>query len=247
MNFKFPRVGIAALVALGLAACSGQSTVPSGAPQSFAPEAASAQLSTHSSLADALVANAASPCNVGKKFWYFKGTCVDAKIKSSPNKLVLAPYKGLKLTLGFPKSNAANAAFLIGDGTSSADITGVFVTKTAKTKFIDYGTVPCVDAKGNPTKCVGKAFLYVLLANASSSTVNFANLPTATITTSGQFPGTKKCGVIAMGFDQNSNPAGWFLLGANAKPQGNKVSLPAPKGAFRFDSGTFTILGYTCQ
>jgi hypothetical protein len=247
MNFKFPRVGTAALVALGLAACSGQSTVPSAAPQSFAPNTASAQLSMHPAHADALIANAASPCNVGKSFWYFRGTCVEAKIKSSPNKLILAPYKGLKLTLGFPKSDAANAVFLVGDGTSSADITGQFVTKTAKTKFIDYGTVPCVNLKGKETKCVGKAFLYVLLANASSSTVDFPNLPTATITTSGQFPGTKKCGVIGMGFDQNGDPAGRYILGANATPQGNKVSLPAPQGKFTFGSNNFTILGYICQ
>ena len=247
MYFKFPRFGVAALVAVGLAACSGHSTVPSAAPQSFAPDAASAQLSTHPAAVDALITNATSPCNLGKKIWYFKGTCVNAKIKSSPNKLILAPYKGLKLTLGFPKSDAANAVFLVGDGTSSADITGVFVTKTAKTKFIDYGTVPCVTSAFKPAKCNGKAFLYVFLANASSSAVNFPNLPTATITTSGQFPGTKKCGVIAMGFDQNSNPAGWILTGTKATPQGNKVSLPAPKGAFPFASQSFTVLGYTCQ
>lgn len=242
MHFKLPQVGIAALVAIGLAACSGQSTVPSAAPQAFAPEAASAQLSMHSSFADALIANAASPCKI-KGFWYFKGTCVAAKIKSSPGKLTLTAYKGLTLTLGFTKSNAANAVFLLGEGTSSADITGAF----AKTKFPDYGTVPCVTTAGKTAKCIGKAFLYLLVANASTVAVTFQSLPSATITTTGAFPGTKKCGVAGMGFSSTGIPAGWFLLPANAKPAGTKVAFPAAKGSFSFNPQTFTVLGFTCE
>ena len=126
----------------------------------------------------------------------------------------------------------------------SGNITGTFKS----TKFPDYGTVPCVTLAGKTTKCIGKAFLYLLVANASqSASVTFSGLPSATITNTGKFPGTKQCGVAGLGFDSSGIPAGWFLLPSNAKPTGNKVVFPAQTSAFKFDPGSFTVLGFTCK
>jgi hypothetical protein len=242
MQFKLPRIGVAALVALGLAACSGQSTVPSAAPQALSPDAASLRLSMPAVLDDAAIANATSPCKV-KGFWYFKGTCIASPVKNSAAKVTLDAYKGLGLTLGLSKSNANNATFILGEGTSSADITGTF----KNTKFPDYGTVPCVTLQGKTAKCIGKAFLYLLVANTSKNTVTFAGLPSATITNTGKFPGTKQCGVAGLGFTSSGVAAGWFLLPSNAKPAGNKIAFPAQTSQFTFSAGSFTVLGFTCK
>jgi hypothetical protein len=244
MLFNLPRIGIAALVALGLAACSGQSTVPSSAPQAFAPDAVSmAPLTMRATFGDTVLPNAASPCNVG--IWYFKASCVAATIKSSPNKVALQAYETYALTLSFPKSNAKNAEFLLGLGTSSKDISGSF----DGAKFPDYGTLPCITLKGKTTKCPGKAFLYLFIANASAGTVTFPSIPGASVTTTGAFPGAKSCSAILMHMNSATKPTpdAWILLPGSAKPVGKTVSVPGFPGGFGFPTYTFTVVGFICQ
>jgi hypothetical protein len=243
MNFKFPRVGIAALVALGLAACSGQSTVPSAAPQALGDGMVSTSpLNTHAvPFADAIAPNAKSPCDVG--IWYFTGSCVAANIKSSPNKVALKSYKTYALTINFPKSNAGNGEFILGVGTSSKDITGTF----SGAPFPDYGSVPCFTSQGKKAKCTGKPFLYLFFANASSKKVTFPSaLPSESITTTGAFPGTKSCGYIDMAYSGNTL-VGWFLPAGNTKPVGKTVTIPGFPGKASFKSRTFTVIGFTCR
>jgi hypothetical protein len=245
MQLRLPRITLAAFAVIGLAACAGQSTVPSSAPQALAPQAMSpmSPMSMRAVHSDALTANAASPCKV-KNFWYFKGTCIAVVMNGSAGKAALKAYKGLGLTLGFSKNDGKKAAIVVGEGTSSSDITGTY----QNTKFIDYGTVQCATLKGKAAKCPGKAFLYVLLANASKSTVTFSALPSATITNTGAFPG-KSCAAILMGFTSSGIPAGWYLLPGSVKPKGHTVSFPAPSlgSTFPFSSGSFTVLGFTCK
>jgi hypothetical protein len=245
MYFKFPRIGVAALVAIGLAACSGQSTVPSAAPQAPGADMVStAPLTTHAmSFGDAIAPDAKSPCDIAT-IWYFRGSCVAANIKSSPNKVTLKAYKTYALTINFPKSNANNGEFILGVGTSSKDITGTL----SGDKFPDYGSIPCYTSKGKSAKCAGKAFLYLFFANASTTnTVKFPSLPSETITTTGAFPGTKSCGSTQMAYDTNGNLVGWFLPGPNAKPSGNAATIPAFPGKAKLGPRTFTIIGFACQ
>jgi hypothetical protein len=243
MHFKLPRIGLAAIVALGIAACSGQSTVPSAAPQAQSPDAVSlAPQTMHATFGDAISPNAKSPCDVG--IWFFAGSCVAATIKSSPTKVALKPFKTYALSLSFPKSNAKNASFLLGVGTSSKDITGKF----DGVKFPDYGSIPCATAKGKVVKCPGKAFLYLFVANASSGTVTFPSIPGASITTTGTFPGTKSCSAVSIHINSTSGkPDAWVLLPGSVKPAGSTVSVPGAKGAFGFPTHTFTVLGFTCK
>lgn len=243
MNLKSPRVGIAALVALGLAACSGQSTVPSAAPQAPSDGMVStAQLITHAvPFGDAISPDAKSPCDVG--IWYFTGSCVAADIKSSPNKVTLKAYKTYALTINFPKSNANNGEFILGVGTSSKDITGTL----SGAAFPDYGSLPCYTYQGKKSKCTGKPFLYLFFANASPKKVTFPSaLPSESITTTGAFPGTKSCGYIQMAY-ANGNLVGWFLPAGNAKPVGRTVSIPGFPGKAVFKSRTFTVIGFACR
>jgi hypothetical protein len=245
MHFKLPRIGVAALVALGLAACSAQSTVPSAAPQAFAPDLVSmAPLTMHAaSFGDAVSPDAKSPCNLGSSIWYFKGSCVLAAIKSAPNSVSLKAYKTYALTLSFAKSNSNNSQFILGEGTSSKDITGSF----AGEKFPTYGSVPCYTIKGKVATCTGKAFLYVFVANAGANTVTFPGVPGASVTTTGAFPGTKSCSAVQIANDKTGKPVGWYLLPGSVKPTATKVSVKGFKGAFSFPTHTFTVVGFTCQ
>jgi hypothetical protein len=246
MQFRLPRIGVAALFALGLAACSGQSTVPSAAPQVLGPDMLStAALTMHAApFGDAISPDAKSPCDLGTSIWYFKGTCVLAAIKSSPNTVALKAYKTYTLSLSFPKSDAKNTPFILGEGTSSKDITGTY----SGSKFPDYGSVPCYTTKGKTAKCTGKGFLYLFVANAATTgSVTFPSVPGASITTTGSFPGTKSCSATQLAFTSSGQVAGWYLPTGSAKPAGKTVSVPGFKGAFAFKAHTFSVVGFTCQ
>jgi hypothetical protein len=245
MKFSLPRIGVAALVAISLAACSGQSMVPSQSPLSSAPDARTASLTFTSSMsADALTPDAKSPCDI-KGFWYFKGSCVLGAITAAGGKLPLKAYKGITVTLAVPKSNAAKGTdFLVGDGTSSTDITGTF----QGTKFINFGKVPCVSITTFKTvKCVGTAFLYTLVANASKATVVLKSLPGATLL-SAKFPGSKSCSAAQIAFTSSGVPGGWFLLPGSGKPAKGSVTIPGYAAKpFSMAANSFTVLAFTCQ
>ncbi|HTA40417.1 MAG TPA: hypothetical protein VK760_15135 [Candidatus Acidoferrales bacterium] len=237
MHLKLSRFGIAALVAVALGACSGQSSVPSAGPQSVGPDKASIAPFAMQAMpfGHAISPDAASPCNVG--IWYFRGSCVAVDIPSKANSVSLKTYKTFAITLNFPKSKANNASFIIGDGTGSKDITGTL----SGAKFPVYGSIPCITTKGKTVKCPGTAFLYVFVANASAGTVSFPAIPSSSVTTTGKFPG-KTCSPIALQGTQ-----AWILIPLASKVKGNTFGTPALKDDFSFPSRTFAVLGFTCQ
>jgi len=243
MHFRFSRIGVAALVAFALAACSGgQSAVPSAAPQALAPDMTSTAPLAMRTFPFAISPDAKSPCDLGSSIWYFRGSCVNTPIKSAGNKVALKAYKTYALTLTFPKSNAANGDFLLGEGTSSKDITGKF--KGAA--FPEYGTA-CYTTKGKSTTCTGSAVLYLFFANNSKNSVVFPSIPNATIATTGAFPGKKSCSMIQIAQDTSGNFVGWYLLTGSGKISGKTVSIPGMVTKSSFAPMTFTVFGYTCQ
>jgi hypothetical protein len=233
MYLKFPRIGIAGLVSLGLAACSGQSTVPSAAQQGFASETAA-------------IAATKSPCAI-KGIYNFKGTCLSVAVKNGGGAAKLSAYKGLALTVGFGKSNANGATFLLADGTSSADITGTM--GKGKVPFPNYGgKTPCFSLQtGKQTKCApGSGVMYFVAVNTAANAVTFKTLPGVKITSTGAFPAKKSCTMIVMAFSPNG-PGGWFLLPSTAKPSGSSVQLPPVQSPFTFNPNGNVILGAACN
>jgi hypothetical protein len=248
--FASIRRGAAAFAIIGLAACAGQtSMVPSQSTQPMQSLIAQGLTSTHLSPSASLGSDfapdaAASPCKTlaGEGFWDFTGPCGLVPVKAAGQKITLSAFKGITVNLGVQKSNSKNAAFIFADGTGSADITGTF----AKTKFINFGTVPCVTPAGKETPCKGKGLVYALILNTTKTAVKFAALPSLTVATKA-FPGSKSCQYLDMGFLQSGVPGGWFLLASTGKPKAGSVTLPAPKGAYTLGATSFTVVGVSCQ
>jgi hypothetical protein len=239
MKFVLPRAGVASLVALALAACSGQSVVPSSSSQSMSPDFA-ASLTMRSPIADTLSADAKSPCSI-KGFWFFGGACVATNLTAKGGSVTLAPFKGVGSVVSFGPNNApGKVGFLVSDGTSSKDITGTFNSL----KFPDFGTVPCVSLAQKIVKCVGTPFFYTFAGNFSKSAVAFAALPGAVITDA-KFPG-KTCGQGEVAFN-SAGQAAWFILPGAVKPKGGKATFPGFKNKFTFNPNGFTVIAYYCH
>jgi hypothetical protein len=249
---------IAAAFIVGLAACAGQSSmVPTQSTQSTQPLATQALSSSHLSInaplggafgTDFIIApDAASPCKqlASKGFFYFKGTCILKAVKPAGGTVALAAYKGISLSFGVKKNNAPSAgvAFLIGEGTSSADITGTF----NDTKFPNYAAtnVPCLTPAGNATPCIGKAVVYALILNTTSTFVSFPSLPSSVVKAAAV--GTKQCHLIALGFKSGGIAGEWFHLPSTGVPKNGSVSMKAPKGELVFTPQSFTVLGWACK
>jgi hypothetical protein len=248
--FASIRRGAAALAIIGLAACAGQSSmVPSQSTQPMQSLIAQGLSSTHLAPSASLFSEfapdkAASPCKAlaAQHFWDFTGPCGLVPIKAAGMKITLSAFKGITVNVAVQKSNSKNEAFIVADGTGSADITGTF----ANTKFINYGTVPCVTPAGKTTPCKGKGLVYVLLLNTTKTAVEFTALPSLAVATK-TFPGTKSCQYLAMGFLKGGIPGGWFLLPSTGKPKSGSVTLPAPAGAYTLGATSFTVVGVSCQ
>ena len=106
------------------------------------------------------------------------------------------------------------------------------------------------EPRARPAKCIGKAFLYVFLANASRVTVTFQAFPSDASRLRGAIPGHEEVRSYPDGLDNangKSIPAGWILPGANAKPQGNRYRSRIRQKGASASARTFTVIGYTCQ
>ena len=233
MHAKTFRRGIAILVAAGFAGCAGQPGTPISPSQGMATRI-----------------EASSPCKI-KGIWYFKGPCLRVSMPATGVKVSLPQYKGLSLSLDFPKNSTTKSVpFIIGMGTGSDDILG----KTFGRKFVDYGSMPCFKSlkPGAPeVPCPqGEGFLYALIYSSTQTPIAFKSVPAITITDAGQFPGTKKCQVISVGF-LGSSPVAWIVYPIYATPRNGELSFPAAHRSFTVgpsdsDPSGYQVLGFIC-
>lgn len=250
MSLAFCRRVVAAFAVTGLAACAAQTVVPSSTQSGYPSAAAPA---AHRPFAMTFQARfspaAARPCNISG-IWYFKGSCVAYTMRSTGGTAKLKTFKGRAYSLGFPKNNApANTKFVIGDGTSSADIRGTL----NGAPFPIYGKVPCYDiVKAAIVPCPGQAIVYNLVLNGSSNTVNFSGTPKIVVTYTGLSDYTKcQLDILAHSASQYV----WALLPVYATPDTSSSSSPATAifkpysvpGGLNFTSNSFIVLGVACQ
>ncbi|HTU80912.1 MAG TPA: hypothetical protein VMF61_02220, partial [Candidatus Acidoferrales bacterium] len=156
--------------------------------------------------------------------------------------------KGLKAEVKMSASNAkAGAIFVVGEGTSDADITGTYAG--AKFPLFASKGAPCyaVTAKGSdkPAKCVGKGFLYMIVTNQGKSTVTFKGTPAVTI--SGKLPGTKRCEIDGLVSAGAKGKFGWAMLPIYGVPKAGSVAFASAPSTLAFKSGSAYIFGYSCE
>ena len=207
MRFAFLFRSVAALTVVALAACAGQNAVPSAGP-GFSP-----------------YATAASPCNISG-IWYFAGACAKKQMPSGGATYRLLPvFDGIRLYIQFPQNNAPkNDTFVIGAGTSDANITGTF----------DGIAFPLYGSKGYPcyryntttkTPCVGKGLVYAAIVNKGKAAVTFQKTPSVTIIAS-KFYGTK-CTLDQLVDNGNGVILGWEITPLSAAPSRKKLVIPS--------------------
>ena len=132
-------------------------------------------------------ASSASPCDI-TGFWYFHGACKTFYVDGKGKTLRLRHYRGMSLTLALlPNVPVKSSQFVAGIGTSDTDITGTYHGAS----FPLYGSIDCVDLDNTKTACVGKAFLYMFMDNASPRPVGFNADPGFTIVSKSGYPGTR--------------------------------------------------------
>lgn len=240
--------GLAASVVVALAACAGQSVVPSQstpyAPQFAAPAAQSGATTAALPMGADLASRATDPCNLG--IWYFKGSCLKIAAKKPSTKFALKTYKGITATITWPSSNAKpNTFIIIGEGTNSTDITGTF-NGHAFTFYKGKG-VKCYNTSLKVTPCAGSALVYAIVANDSKNAITFSGTPQIDIASSG-LAGKKKCTLNLIYFANNA-PKGWEVTPISAAPKAGKVTIPSVKlsQGFGFSGDTFSVFAITCE
>jgi hypothetical protein len=228
MQFPFLRRALVAVTVVALAACASRPLLP------VAPAAISQGPVTDS------VPGAASKCNI-RKFWYFRGSCVEFNLKPGP--LALAQYKGLTTKVVFPPNDAPpQTPFIVGEGTNLTDITG----KYGGAKFPLFGSIPCLNTMGQTVTCpAGADFLYLLVLNASPATdVRFNATPGVTVTDTGGFPGTK-CGAAAL--EIGGGTMAYVLVPKRAKLTGNTAKFPPFATPLTISHANFLVFGFFCS
>ena len=231
------RLRIVVLVVTGLAACTGQPVTPAS--------------QTHGSDTRPGVTtrfDASPPCKI-EGIWYFMGPCRRVRMKPAGIAVSFAQYKGLTLTLAFPKNTSSNSRFIVGEGTSTKDIIG----SVDGDKFVDYdGGLPCYSSKainGLPVQCPpGKGILYTVIYNDTHTTITFQTIPAITIRSTGTFPPSKECQIIGM---FGALPTAWIVYPSHARLKNGVLTLPG-KGTFlvpgkaRGFQGSFQVIGVVC-
>jgi hypothetical protein len=234
-----------AIVTLGaaalLASCSGGSSVPLAGQQS-APSAVGTELGALGpTLASRLSGSQSAACDP-KYGWSFKGPCQVFVLPYKGRTVTLSPYHGMRVTVKFGQ-NSVVGNFVVGLGTSDADITGkhyldlfpVWGSKAAK----------CLGLNQRVTPCKGKGLLYVLLY-LPPTTHHAAGLPypSVHITKSGNFPGTT-CAEASLFW---SSAWYWIESGNTAKPlNGNITFRYNPDWDLTLQPGHFGVLAVYCS
>jgi hypothetical protein len=171
------RNGALAALALALAACSGNGTVPtsSAGPGGMA-----------SSAVNPAKKPTASLCSSLANTWDFQGACKSVNLKSFGGMVQLKRYSGFAVNLAVHGSDATGKVpFLFGNATGAGDITGTFNSVA----FPFYGT-NCVDVSAAATPCSGTAFAYIEAVNTTQTAVNLTSSPRIVITNQKPYPGT---------------------------------------------------------
>ena len=232
------------LCVAALAACAGNATIPASqsAAQPLlapaAPAAVAADPIARAFVPLAGVRAAGSPCNISG-FWYFRGLCAAFYMAKAGGTVALKPFLGVGVTLGFQKNNApAKTTFIAGDGTSLKNITGTFKGK----KFPLYGSIGCVDYYGKATKCTGKALVYFVMINATTTTVKFSGVPSVTVSAA-TFPG-KTCRQNALVPSGNTYVWGW--VPSPVAPKRGKVTFPTNGQAQSFPGQNAILISIVC-
>ncbi|HTA37454.1 MAG TPA: hypothetical protein VK760_00175 [Candidatus Acidoferrales bacterium] len=218
----------AALALTALAACSGATTIPY-------------QGQTAGEPGDPLVrtANASSPCDISG-FWYFHGSCEAIRMKPKGVSVALRRYNGLTLKESFSKNFATeDPAFVIGEGTSAHDITGLNGGQT----FPVYGSVACSSLSGDAVTCPGRAVLYNVIENAGSETVVFNATPLFEITKSPGFTAAK-CQVVQL--RRTGTRFVWLRLPIYGHPNGTKLTFKPWAVVLGFSAKTSGVFGFVC-
>jgi hypothetical protein len=209
MRFSMIRTGfVASATAIALAACGGHGLVPS---QSAAPG--------FSFIGD----KAANPCytKAVQPTWIFKGSCKMVKLPAKGISIKLAAYKGITVTVAFPKNNSkGNPPFVLVDavGGKAKDIVA-FKNKP----------LPAL-----PTT-VGKSVIYIEAVNGFAG-LKFTAGNLVVTASKKTLPG-KSCKVSLL--RQMGAKLQWFPIPIAPKVSGGTVTETIPGGAVQtlFTSG----------
>jgi hypothetical protein len=194
---------------------------------------------------NAVVPQAAAPAGAGNPciisgMWYFHGHCIEQHIDRSGTTFALASYKHIDATLVLPTNDArANAEFLLGEGTSRADITGTYDGK----RFPEYGTTKCIrSSTGKTLPCYGKPLVYLLFYNAGRSTVTFDQHTGFAFTISAKtFPG-KACQLNGWA------PSAWYEYQVYGRVTNGRIQMDFdPQGALKFAPNVFELFAVSCK
>ena len=182
MLTTFSRAMVVLASAALLAACSDGATPNTGVGPG---------LSNPAGYLAATAQSSPNPCAI-KHGWTFHGPCKEFALPSYPGPIIAFPsYRGLTIDTHFGGNTSDGQPFILGMGTSKADITG---TDSGIT-FPVYGSAKggCTDAYFNNIKCHGKGVAYVLMMIPSTNSwpTGLQYTPIFHIRKAGAFPGTK--------------------------------------------------------
>jgi len=190
--------------------------------------------------ATAMVHGLSSPCDI-RKAWYFRGSCTTLAMKSKGITVTLGVYHGLALTEHIPANNAkSHDTFVFGEGTSDADITGMFEGSI----FPVYGSVRCVNIDFQSVPCAGKALLYHVMQNTSTLAIGWNSTPKFHITDAKAFPGTT-CKEATLNLVNEKWV--WELLPIRAKPKNGAVTFQPWTAAVALVPSQFGVFGFICS
>jgi len=245
---SIPRIACAVIALIFIAGCAGTNAGSFG-PQGGIAQSTIATGAPHSSRRGVIQdpgyrlsddPKEGSPCDIAG-FWYFHGSCTTFSIGPKGLTVRLAAYRGLSLQQSFPTNFTTKTdAFVTGDGTSDADITGTFETKA----FPVYGSIGCASIFGGPMPCPGKALLYTVIENAGSVTIGFNATPGFTITNPGSFHGTN-CQVILL--KETSGGFVWLRLDSYGKLKQNTLTFKPLTAAVQYAPHSKAVFSFICN
>ena len=215
LGFRFSGIVLVGFLAAGCAGAQGQAP---GAASAYDPNILPS------------ISRTTSPCAI-TGYFYFHGACLKQKLPAAGATFKLATYKGLTLSLAFPKNTGRGVEITVGDATGKGDVTGQVNGKN----FSAYPT-PCAKSA-----CPGTGFMYYFIESAVDIK-RFTGPTTLTITNTGTYPG-KTCYFAFYMF--SATPPGWWPIGSySGVPSGHNLTISINFGGLSAgsESNTFALL-----